>query len=308
MAKQVPQTNGRMNFSTPLAEALARPGRASLTFTDEALGEGRAVALDAYRARGFAPEGLAVIVLPGMERNSAEYRDFWAEAAERHNLLVLSLGFGREAFAGAEAYTQGGVLDAEGRLTQPAAWAYPVPLRLLADLRAAGLLAPAGRARLFGHSAGAQFAQRLLCALGPAPFEAIVAANAGWYCLPQLERPWPEGMGGIGLRPADVQRLLAAPLTLLLGEEDKRADSAALDHSPEAERQGPHRFARGEFFFRAGRAEAEARGLDCAWRIRGVPGIGHDGRAMSRACAALWFEGAIPPPAQLRAGGGRASP
>ena len=297
-----------MNFSTPLAEALTKPGRASLTVADEALGENRTVTLHTYRAAGFTSDGTVVFVLPGLRRDGDAYRDYWVEAADRYKLMIVAFSFPAEGFPGGEGYNQGGVLDPEGRLTQPAAWAFGLPLRLVAALREAGVMEGA-KARLFGHSAGAQFVERLLCSMSPTPFEAVTAANAGWYSLPKLELPYPEGMGGIGLREGDVMRLLATPLTLLLGEEDKHTEGEALATGESAERQGANRYERGQNFFAAGQKAAKERGLDCAWKVQGVPGIGHDGRAMSRACAALWFTGGIPAASVLRAGGnGRPAP
>ena len=54
--------------------------------------------------------------------------------------------------------------------------------------------------------------------------------------------------------------------------------------------QGPHRFARAHHYFEAGKAEAARRGVACNWRLVPDAGIGHDGAAMSRVAAALWFE------------------
>ena len=35
------------------------------------------------------------------------------------------------------------------------------------------------------------------------------------------------------------------------------------------------------------------------WTLQVVPGIGHDGRAMSAVCASLWFDGKMPDAAEL---------
>ncbi len=35
------------------------------------------------------------------------------------------------------------------------------------------------------------------------------------------------------------------------------------------------------------------------WKLQVVPGIGHDGRAMSAVCASLWFDGKMPDDAEL---------
>ena len=49
----------------------------------------------------------------------------------------------------------------------------------------------------------------------------------------------------------------------------------------------------------ARRKEAERRGVPFGWTLQVVPGIGHDGRAMSAVCASLWFDGKMPDDAEL---------
>jgi hypothetical protein len=85
-------------------------------------------------------------------------------------------------------------------------------------------------------------------------------------------------------------RLLAYPLTILAGDQDIETTGPSLPSQPEAIAQGPHRFARAHRYLKAGQAEAARRGTACNWRLVPVAGIGHDGAAMSRVAAALWFE------------------
>ena len=98
-------------------------------------------------------------------------------------------------------------------------WAYQVPARMLALVQRAGITRRR-QAFLFGHSAGADFAQRMMLLTDRSPYCAVVAANANWYALPTLLRPFPEGIGGLGLTDADVESRLAWPLTILAGEAD----------------------------------------------------------------------------------------
>ena len=74
---------------------------------------------------------------------------------------------------------------------------------------------------------------------------------------------------------------------ILAGDQDIATDDPTLPSEPAAMRQGPHRFARAHNYFEAGRKEAERRGVPFNWTLQVVPGIGHDGRAMSAVCASL---------------------
>jgi len=285
-------------FAPRLAAALAAPGRASILFADPAGDPSRPVTLHAYRPAAWRPEERVVIVMHGMGRNGDEYRDFWIEAAERHTLLIVAPTFPNHLFPAAETYNNGSVLDGDGTL-RPAEWrGYRIPARVLAALRDAGL-STRPKAFVFGHSAGGQFLHRLLSTEPSDVFEAATVGNPGWFTLPDLSRPFPAGLGGIGATDADVARLLAVPMTILSGEEDTATSGPSLPSQPEAVAQGPHRFARALHYVEAGRAEAVRRGVPFNWTRVTVPHIGHDGAAMSRAAASLWFEGRLPPDAVL---------
>lgn len=287
-----------------IARALAAPGRAALPLVDPAHGADRPFVLNAYRGAGYAPDRPVVFVMHGMKRNGDEYRDFWIEAADRHGLLIVAPTFDGEGHEGAGPYNNGAVLDAEGKAAPPASWTYQVPARLFDALRRGGVTRRR-QAFLFGHSAGAQFGHRMGALTDRSPFAAIAVGNAGWYTLPTLDRPFPEGLGGLGLADSDLEAWLACPLLILAGDADVETASPSLPSNPEAVSQGPHRFARAHNFLAFARAEAARRGVPCHWRIEVVPGIGHDGDAMGKVCAALWFEGRMPDPARMEALAGK---
>ncbi len=238
-----------------------------------------------------------------MKRNGDEYRDFWIDAADRHDLLIVAPTFSDEHFPEAETYNNGMVKAADGSTAQPESWTYHVPARVAAALTRAGVMAE-GKARIFGHSAGGQFLHRMVSLVGFGPFRSVIAANAGWYSLPTLGAEFPAGLGGIGLGEGDLRRLLAADLWILAGQKDCEAAAENLPSSPEAQAQGPGRLQRARHYVEQGRAAAAALGVAFGWRITEVPGVDHDGNAMGRAAAGLWFEGGMPPAGALGAGSG----
>lgn len=278
-------------MTTTLAEALSTPGRAAIPWVDAICDSSRPLTLHTYRPAGFTPDSPVVLVSHGMLRNGDDYRDFWVDAADRHGLLIVATTFGNEAWPAAEGYNNGLVRDASGTVRPREAWGYGIPLRVFQALQEGGVTRRA-KAHFFGHSAGGQFGHRLMSTQPHGLIEAATIGNPGWYTLPTLEKTWPEGMGGIGLSEVEVEALLRFPLTILAGDRDTEV-GPSLPSSAEALAQGSHRFARAHHYLEAGRAEARRRGFDCAWSLVPVAGIGHDGRAMSRVCAALWFEGRL---------------
>lgn len=287
-----------------IARELARPGRNAIAYVDEGDNADRPFTLNTYRPASYARDRPVVMVQHGVLRNGDDYRDFWVDAADKYNLLIVAPTFSNEAWPGVESYNNGRVFDGDGRARPVESWTYALVAKVFADLRKAGVTT-VDQAYLFGHSAGGQFVHRLMSSQPHAPFCAVTAANPGWYTLPTFDCRFPEGLDGVGLDEGHLVRLLAYPLTILAGDQDIATDDPNLPSEPAAKRQGPHRFARALHYFEAGQREAQRRGVPFGWTLQVVPGIGHDGRAMSAACASLWFEGKLPDDAQLAALAGR---
>jgi poly(3-hydroxybutyrate) depolymerase len=275
-----------------LAAALARPGRASIPYTDR-FSPDRALVLECYRAPDHTPDRPVVLVQHGMGRNGDEYCEAWVEAADRHGLLIVATTFPNESWPGSRLYNDGHIREEDGTVRPRETWSHAIPGRVFGLLREAGVTRRE-RAYLWGHSAGGQFVHRALATQDSALFEAAGAGNAGWYTRPTLDRPYPEGLGEIGLTEDDVRRVLTYPLVIFAGDQDTNEGEQNLPRHQAAMAQGPHRFARAHAYLEAGRAEAARRGVTCEWQLVVVPGIGHEGMRMSGISAAYWFDGKMP--------------
>ncbi len=276
-----------------IEQLAAMAGRVSIPYEDPR-SPGRALVLECYRPANHAPDRPVVIVQHGMNRNGDEYRDAWIPAADRHGLLIVAPTFPNAGWPGARLYNDGHVRLEDGVVRPHASWSNAIPGRIFGQLRRAGVTVRE-RAFLWGHSAGGQFVHRLLGLQQPADWiEAVGAANAGWYTLPTLDLPYPQGLGGIGLDEAAVERLLVFPMVIFAGDQDTETAAENLPRHEAALAQGPHRFARAHAYLAAGRAEAARRGLPCHWRLVVVPGVGHEGMRMSAISAEYWFDGRMP--------------
>ncbi|SFC07854.1 hypothetical protein SAMN05216344_108132 [Polaromonas sp. OV174] len=275
-----------------ISHALSGTGRNAIVYHDSENPQ-HPLTLQTYRPEGYTPDRPVVVVQHGVLRNGDDYRDFWIDAADKHKVLIVAPTFGNEDWPGVESYNNGRIHDESGLLRPTASWTYAICARVFADLRAAGITSRE-QAYLFGHSAGGQFVHRLLSSQPHSPWARVAAGNPGWYTLPTLAQPYPEGLGGVALSEAHLLRLLAYPLTLLAGDQDTETNDPHLPSEPAALRQGPQRFARARHYFEAGKREAASRGVPFGWTLQVCPGIGHDGSAMSAICASLWFEGRMP--------------
>ena len=266
-------------------------GRDALPFVDP-LQPDTQLTIHTYRPAAHRPDDPVVLVQHGMKRNGDDYRDFWIDAAEKHRLLIVAPTFSAQRFPEADNYNNGRLRAADGSLRPREQWLYAVLPRVVQALRAAGVTRRE-QVRLFGHSAGGQFVHRLLGTQDHGLYESVTAGNPGWYTLPTLDLPFPHGLAGLGLQPADLARWLAYPMTILAGDRDVDTTDPSLPSNPEALAQGPTRYARAHFFHETGYRQAARLGVPCHWKIVTVPGVGHDGNAMGRAAAALWFEGRL---------------
>ncbi|WP_146011794.1 MULTISPECIES: hypothetical protein [Burkholderia] len=231
-----------------------------------------------YRPARCAPSVL-LLVFHGMSRNGAEYRDAATPLAERICAIAVAPQFDESRFPDA-LYQHGGVTPAPAFGSMPAAppsgGTRPIDLvPRLADWarRAAG--APALPVVLLGHSAGAQFLDRVAAYSQPGAAR-IVLANPGTWVMPNSTAA-PYGFGGLGSarrQEAALRAYLAQPVTVLLGMDDVKGNRLA--HGVEADAQGPTRLARGLHAFQTAQAAARSRGWPFGWRLLEVRGVGHD--------------------------------
>lgn len=283
---------------TPTLKPLQpRIGRDALAHVDPRHPD-RPLVVHTYRPAAHGPDDPVVLVQHGVKRNGDEYRDFWIEAAERHRLLVVATTFGDGPYPTPENYNNGAVVAPDGTVRPREDWLYAILPRVVEALRLGGATRRT-QVRLYGHSAGGQFVHRLMATQDHSIYEAVACGNPGWYTLPTLDRPFPEGLGGLGLGAADLARWLAYPMTILAGDRDIDTNDEHLPRNPQALAQGPTRFARAKHFLDRGHEAAARLGVACRWELVIVPGVGHDGCAIGKAAAALWFTGRLPEPGEL---------
>lgn len=255
-----------------------------------------------------------LLVIPGAGRNSDDYRNSWLEIARSQNVVVAAIGYPEEHYDFA-AYQLGGIaknlelIEPKFKQTSPNARVLriadenirmePNPDRdewIFSDFDRVFdfIVGATGSNRkgydIFGHSAGGQILHRLAVFHPESKARRIIAGNAGFYTLPDINAPPPSGVMGTQLTPEAIDAALASRLTLLLGEVDN-SDSAGgtLIHTPTIDRQGLNRLARGHNFYEFGRRLADERGVQFTWTLETVPGVGHDYSAMGEAAGMLLY-------------------
>jgi pimeloyl-ACP methyl ester carboxylesterase len=177
-----------------------------------------------------------LFVLHGIGRNCAAYRRDWASFCKAHDIVLCVPHFPEHEFPKHEGY----ILN-------------PLAYKQFDDVVKSTLAAcdPKKRAKivLFGHSAGAQFAERavLFCPSIPLSRTTVYLCNAGWYVLPERSSQYPYGLGGL---PANMEKRVSkvAAWHVVLGSKDTKR--VLVRFTEEANRQGGNRVERGRLFFR----------------------------------------------------------
>ena len=235
--------------------------------------------------RYFVPDGVTadspvVLVMHGVRRDGERYLHDWIPLAAARRFLLVVPEFSEAEFPGSRGYQDGNLTTRSGHPVPPEAWSYNL-IEPIFDAVRARCHNRSEQYCIYGHSAGAQFVHRFLCCVPRARILRAVSANAGTYMLPEFATRFPYGFGGVGLGEAGLRTALGRPLIVLLGTADTDPHHPELSHAPEAEAQGPHRLARGRYFYASGEKAAAARQVPFGWKIAFAPGIAHSDSGMA---------------------------
>jgi poly(3-hydroxybutyrate) depolymerase len=231
------------------------------------------------------PDTPVLIAVHGVNRDANVYRDAWARMAVERGFIVVAPEFSKASFPDNESFSSGGI-TLDGKPQPRERWTFSAIDPLFAAIKArTGTKVP--RYVLYGHSGGAQFVQRFVLMMPEARYARAIAANAGWYTMPDLASDLPYGLRGSPVDEAGLKAALGRPLWILLGSKDVDPRSPELRTTREAMKQGPYRLARGDSFYTAGKDVAARLGTPFGWQRRYVNGVGHDNDGMAAAAVAL---------------------
>ena len=270
---------GSIAHSEPLT-----PGTTIINFTNWS---GPALDTHIYVPETVTPSTAIVIVMHGWSRDIDRYFGDWQALGKEHGFIVVVPHFTVESFPDSNDYNLGHVFDEESheRRAEPS-WTFSA-IEALFDEVVTRLAGAQEKYTLYGHSAGGQFVHRYLYYKPEARVKLFIAANSGWYTMPEFDTKYPYGLGGSGLDTAALAVAFGKNMILLLGREDTDTASANLRQTSEAGRQGSNRFERGLTMYSTAGSMAEKLGSDLQWQLRIVDGAKHVNADMARVAATL---------------------
>jgi len=242
-----------------------------------------------HRPASYRPDAPVLMVLHGVKRNADWYRDAWRELSDRHGFLVLAPEFDRENFPGGRSFNRGSMRDAGGDWQPQRDWAFNA-IESLFDAARGWTGSTRDRYLMFGHSAGAQFVHRMVTFMPKLRLERAVAANAGWYTMPDKAQMYPYGFDGARVTLAQHRAAFGRRMTVMLGDADDDPNHRYLHNTPPAKRQGPHRYARGLSYFERAKAAAARLDVEFEWTLEIVSGAGHSTRDVKDRAAEILLQ------------------
>lgn len=255
---------------------------------------GKPIPVWAYVPKGVDVKNAPIMfMMHGASRNPARYLLEWVPHAQKRGFIVIGPEFAKKDFSGSRRYNLGFVFGKKGDnyyLRDEEKWTFSA-IEPLFDHAVKALGSEQTQYTLFGHSAGSQFVHRFLYYKPNARVKRYLAANAGWYTMPDAEQVFPYGFKApYGLKDAalDKDRIKMAvqkDMIILLGDQDININHSSLRRTPEAMLQGEHRFNRGASFLDAGRLQAEKLGVKFGWRGAVVKGVAHSNGGIAKVAA-----------------------
>lgn len=244
-----------------------------------------------YRPASFTANSPIWIVIHGARRNVAEhssfdYYDVWAPLAERAGALLLVPEFVEQEWPTSWQFQFGNVRT---KSLEPIRWEDTGFAVAEMAFRRAVAMTGSTRQRffLYGHGGGAQWVQRYVLHSGGRYIERAVAANPGWYLLPDAEFTYPYGLKGAPIPRETLRRAFGTNFVLLLGQDDVRT-SGIIRENAQTSAQGRNRYERGHFYFKRAASVARSMGAPFVWQLREVLGAGHENEDMAPAAAEIF--------------------
>ena len=264
-----------------------KKGKGSFTYTHVNGNPGKPVTVYYHKPSRFKPRTSPILfVMHGFSRNGDSYRDAWVEYADRYGALLLCPTFSKDHWPGSRGYNLGNRFNGKGSLNRKEEWGFTIIEALFDDVVT---VTRSGQKTylMYGHSAGSQFVHRFCTFMTDARVAQAVAANAGWYTLADLSVDYPYGCSGARIEEKNLRKVFEKNLIVLLGDQDTDTKDKNLRNTTEAKRQGPHRFARGKYYFENAKQNAGRMRANFNWTMQTVSGVNHSNSKMAKVAAPL---------------------
>jgi hypothetical protein len=166
-------------------------------FEDRAAGHRGYISVFYYVPERINQASQTLIALHGLDRAASEFRDQFADAAERLGKIVLVPEYDLQSFPDVYSYNYGNVVTPppHSRVNDTKLWSFALLDRLFVSTRSISGI-QSEKFDLYGNSAGSQYVLRYVALMKASLLRKAISSNSGIYMMPDLEINYPNGMGG----------------------------------------------------------------------------------------------------------------
>lgn len=221
-----------------------------------------------------------LFVFHGNSRNAVTYRNDLVEKAKSKNVIVIVPEFSEANFPGSQQYILGHVYQNPEdpnplELIEESSWTFSV-IEPLFEFVQTSLELNTSQYSIIGHSAGAQFAHRLMLFKDNLHLHKAVFSAAGWYTLPSPTTPFPYGQKNSILENKNFLSFYQAQVIVQVGALDNNPNDASLRRNAIADQQGINRLDRAQYFFNFCKQQAQQSLLPFNWTFKLRPNASHE--------------------------------
>jgi hypothetical protein len=233
-----------------------------------------------------------LFVFHGTNRSASSYLNAWIPLARTRKFVVITPEFTDELYPSNgdsnDYYNLGGVIV--NKVIQPEEnWTFSI-IEPIFDFVRSDIGSRQRVYDIYGHSAGSQFVHRFLLFKEESRVRRAVAANAGWYTIPDDNIDFPYGLKNSPQKQKGLQVFFAKEAYILLGTADTDPNDSDLRKTKEALLQGPHRYARGYYFMNELKKISAKEKFTLNWKIVEVEGARHSNGQMAPAAADILYK------------------
>lgn len=230
----------------------------------------------------------------GNGRNARDYRNSLIEQSDQYKFIVIVPEFSIDNFPGGDGYNLGNVfIDGDNptpqSLNPESEWAFSIIEPLFDDLKFQ-IGNTSSTFDVYGHSAGGQFAHRLLMFKPDLRVDQIIASASGWYTFPNQVVAFPYGFTESPLQDSSLEPLFAHKLTILIGGSDDNPNASGLRRNNQVDLQGTHRKERAKNFFEFSQNLALTNNFNFKWTFEINENADHNFILASEKAADLLYQ------------------
>ncbi|NGM61230.1 hypothetical protein G5B30_04770 [Sphingobacterium sp. SGG-5] len=272
---------------TPKDGVFAKRGDNSFVYTKYAPLAGKPITVYYYiPTKGNIADMPVLFSMHGAERDGTIQRNAWKYFAEANEFIVIAPEYTHTNGYLENDYQFGGIFtsNAFAELNPKEKWTYQT-IEALFDYFLKETDSKATTYNIFGHSAGGQFVHRFLLSMPTARVNKAVAANPGSWTFPYIEGivgtddkvyGWPYAVKNSPFNTENIiTQFFSKKVWIQLGQLDTDENDSSLPKDAPSNAQGPHRLARGRFFYTETKRIAEDLNVPYNFQKAEVTDAGH---------------------------------